>query len=63
MDPSAPRQKLRDNALSCESLDVAIEALNVAKKASSITPAKVVFSSVNGVLAMIRVSFLPVCVD
>ena len=50
--------KNQEGAISA--LDVAIEALNLAKEISSIAPAKAVFGSVSVVLAMIRVSFLPV---
>jgi len=39
-------------------LDAAIEALNLAKEFSSITPAKGVFSTVSVILTMIRVSLL-----
>ena len=54
MDPEAQRR--RDGALS--SLNVAIEAINLAKEISSIAPAKAVFGSVSVVLTMIRVGFL-----
>ena len=37
-------------------LNAAIEAMNLAKELSSITPAKAVFGSVSVVLTMIRVS-------
>lgn len=37
-------------------LTAAIEALNLARDVVSISPAKIVFSSVSAVLAMIRVS-------
>ena len=41
------------------SLNVAIEAMNLAKEVSSVTPAKAVFGSVSALLTMIRVhSFL-----
>ena len=57
MDPDAQQQGRRDVVLS--SLNVAIEALNLAKEISSITPAKVVFGSVSVILTMIKVgSFL-----
>lgn len=56
MDPNSKRQKRRDNALSL--LNVAIEAVNLAKELSSVTPAKAVFSSVSVLLAMIRVRIL-----
>jgi len=40
------------------SLNVAIDALNLAKEVSSIAPAKAVFGTVSILLTMIRVSFL-----
>jgi len=49
-------QRRRDAALT--SLNVAIEAINLAKEISSITPAKAVFGSVSSVLTMIKVGFL-----
>ena len=56
-----PRQpKGLDGALSV--LGIAIESLNLAKKISSITPAKTVFGSASVILAMIKVrSFLLSC--
>jgi hypothetical protein len=54
----AKSERRRDVTLS--SLNAAIEAMNLAKEIASITPAKAVFGSVSVVLAMIRVSFLPV---
>ena len=54
----AKSQRRRDITLS--SLNMAIEAMNLAKEVSSITPAKAVFGSVSVILAMIKVSFLPV---
>jgi hypothetical protein len=59
MDPNAHRQKRRDNTLS--SLNVVIEALNLAKELSSITPAKAVFGSVGVILTMIRVGLFRRC--
>ena len=56
MDPKSQRR--RDRTLS--SLNVAIEAMNLAKEISSITPAKAVFGSVSLVLTMIRVGLVPV---
>jgi hypothetical protein len=56
MDPSVQRRKRRDIVLS--SLDVAIEASNLAKEFCSITPAKPVFASLSVILTMIRVNFL-----
>ena len=49
------RSKGRDGTLS--SLNVAIEALNLAKEAASFTPAKAAFGSVSILLTMIRVCF------
>jgi len=49
------RPKGRDGALSL--LNLAIEAMNIAKEVSSITPAKAVFGSVYVLLAIIRVFF------
>ena len=58
MDTKPQRSKRRDGALS--SLSAAIEAMNLAKEVSSMTPAKAVFKfgSVGVLLAMIRVHFL-----
>ena len=56
MDTNSKRQKRRDNALSL--LNVAIEATNLAKDASSGTPAQAVFGPVNIILTMIKVHFL-----
>jgi hypothetical protein len=53
MDPNAQRQKRRDNILS--SLNVAIDAMNLAGGISDIIPAKAVFGSVSVILTMIRV--------
>ena len=53
MDPKSQRPKGRGGILS--SLNVAIEAMNLAKEISSITPAKAVFGSVSVFLTMIRV--------
>jgi len=49
------RAKGQDGTLS--TLNVAIEVLNLAKEAASVTPAKVVFGSVSILLTMIRVGF------
>ena len=40
-------------------LNVTIEAMNLAKEISSVTPAKAVFGSVSVLLTMIKVRFLP----
>jgi len=42
------------------SLDMAIDALNRAKEATGIIPAKAAFTSAGVLLTMIRVHFLPV---
>jgi len=55
MDTKSQRPKGRDGALS--SLNVVIEALNLAKEISGITPAKAAFGSVGVLLTMIRVRF------
>jgi len=55
MDSNAPQPKRREKIVSA--LDAAIEALNVAKEVSGITPAKAVFGSVSVILTMIKVRF------
>ena len=52
-----PQQKCQDNTLSL--LGVAIDAMELAKEISSVTPAKAVFGSVSIILTMIRVCSLP----
>ena len=49
------RTKRQDNALPL--LNAAVEAMNLAKEISSMTPAKAVFGSVSILLTMIRVRF------
>jgi len=44
-------------------LDMAIDALDRAKEATGIIPAKTAFTSAGALLIMIRVLFLPVRVD
>ena len=56
MNADSQRQKPRDNPLSL--LNAAIEAMNLAKEISSVTPAKAVFGSVSILLTMIRVRTL-----
>ena len=58
MDANPQQPKGHDGVLSL--LNAAIEAVNLAKEISSITPAKAVFGSVSTLLTMIkvRVSFL-----
>ena len=58
MSLKSQRPKGRDGALSL--LNAAIEVLNLAKEASSITPAKAAFGLVSALLAMIRVRLSPV---
>ena len=60
MTPKSQRTKGRDGVLS--SLNMAIDALSRAKEVSSVTPAKVAFGSASNLLALVRVSFLPVYV-
>ena len=56
MEANPQRPKGRDGTLS--SLNIAIEAMNLVKEVSSITPAKAVFGSVSILLTMVRVRFL-----
>ena len=57
MDANLQQQKRQDNTLSL--LGVAIDAMDLAKEVSSVTPAKAVFGSVSIILTMIRVRLLP----
>ena len=59
MATSSRRPKGRGGLRS--TLNVSIEAMNLAKEISSVTPAKAVFGSVSVVLTMIRVCFLLFC--
>lgn len=56
MDANSRWPKRQDGVIS--SLNVAIEAMNLAKEASSLTPAKAVFGSASVLVTMIRVCFL-----
>ena len=56
MDANSQQPERRDGALSA--LNAAIEAMNLAKEVSSVTPAKAVFGSVGVLLTMIRVPVL-----
>ena len=56
MEAESQRPKGRKRTISA--LNAAVEALNLAKELSSITPAKAVFGSVSVILTMIRVSLL-----
>ena len=53
MDTKSPRPKRQDNVLSL--LNVATDAVDLAEKLTSATPAKAVFGSVSALLTMIRV--------
>ena len=63
MDTEIQQPKGRDNDNTLSLLNVAIEALNLAKEISSITPAKAVFGSVSALLIMIRVPLFLFCSD
>ena len=56
MAAKSQQPKGRENAVS--SSNAAIDAMNLAEKISSITPAKAVFGTVNVLLTMIKVGFL-----
>ena len=56
MDKKSQRPKGRDGTLS--SLNMAIEALNLAKDISGIAPVKAAFGSVSVLLTMVRVRSL-----
>jgi len=56
MQTKPQRPNGRNGTLS--SLNIAIEAMSLAKEASSITPAKAVFGSVSILLTMVRVRLL-----
>ena len=53
MDTKSRRSKRQDVTFS--TLNAAIEAMNLAKEVSSITPAKAIFGSVGLILTMIKV--------
>ena len=55
MDANSRQLRRRDGALSA--FNTAIEAMNLAKEVSGVTPAKAVFGSVSVLLTMIRVRF------
>jgi hypothetical protein len=56
MDPKFQRKTGRDKAISM--LNVAIDALNLAKGASGVTPANIAFATAGSLLSLIRVSSL-----
>jgi len=61
MEAKSQRPNEREGAISA--LNMAVEDLNVAEKASSIPPTKAVFGSVIVLLALIRVRLLLFCDD
>jgi len=63
MDTEIQQPKGRDEDNTLSLLNVTIEALNLAKDISSITPAKAVFGSVSALLVMIRVPLFLFCSD
>ena len=58
METKSQRPKGRDSALS--SLDAAISALDLARDATGMKPAKDAFGSANVLIAAIKVCFLPI---
>ena len=60
MATNSQQVKERDGVLSA--LNALIEASNLAKEISSITPAKAVFGPVALILTLIRVRLFPFCV-
>jgi len=56
MATNSQRPKGRENSVSL--LNAAIDAMDLAEKISSITPAKAVFATVGVLLVMIKVCFL-----
>jgi len=61
MEARSQRPKDREGVISL--LNVTIEAMNLAKEISSITPAKAAFGSVSALLTMVKVSLLLFCDD
>ena len=61
MEAESQRPKGRDDNISA--LDAAVEAMNLAEKISTITPAKSLLGSVSTLLTLIRVCFLFSCND
>ena len=61
MDANSQRSKGRDSILS--SLNMAIDAINLAKDIVDIAPAKATFGTVSALLTMIRVRFFLFCLD
>jgi len=61
MEAKSQRPKDREGVISL--LNATIEALNLAKEISSITPAKAAFGSVSVLLTMVKVRLLLFCND
>ena len=61
MEAESKQPKGREETIS--PLNAAIEAMDLAEKISTITPAKTVFGSVSTLLMSIRVCFLLFCGD
>ena len=53
-----PQRSGEGRETTISALNAAIEAVNIAKELSSITPAKAAFGTVGAILAMVRVSLL-----
>lgn len=53
-----PQRSGEGRETTISALNAAIEAMNLAKEVSSITPAKAAFGSVSFILAMVKVSLL-----
>jgi hypothetical protein len=56
METESQQPKGQERTIS--ELNAAVEAMNLAEKASTITPARTVFVSVSALLTLIRVCFL-----
>ena len=61
MAAESKQPKGREGTISA--LNAAAEAMNLAEKISTITPAKAIFDSVSTLLTLIRVCFLLSCND
>ena len=59
MKAESHNQRPKNREGTVTALNTAIEALNLAEKTPTITPAKAVFGSVSVLLTTIRVRFLP----
>ena len=61
MDADDGKQKRRENVIS--SLNAAIAALDIAEKATSVTPATAAFSIVKEILTVVKVGFPLLCLS